>query len=96
MSISVLLLALLHVFTAQECIRAETHTATVIVNWCSQPVTATLSEPIGHCINVGCKSSHRKYVPLEEVNWGKQICNYSAQSVLLHACSMLQGKGEYH
>lgn len=69
--ISFLVLGLLHIAAARECIRSETYAISVTVNWCSQPVTATFSEPIGYCINARCKSSHRIYSPFEEVNWGK-------------------------
>lgn len=60
--ILLMMLAALHAGALEECIRVETtEPAMFDVDWCSQPVTTTLPEPIGYCANARCRSSHKTH-----------------------------------
>lgn len=48
---------------------------TVNVNWCSQPVIATLPESVGYCANAKCKSSHVIHTKIKKVIQGKHFCS---------------------
>lgn len=63
---------LLHVATAQKCIRIQSSASVKVnVDWCSEPVTATLPTPIGYCANARCVSYHRLHIPTGQVKRGK-------------------------
>jgi len=61
---------------AQDCIRQQTTAVKVKVNnWCNnKPADAVLSNPVGYCANVKCKSSHRTHYDTGGVTRGKYAC----------------------
>ena len=68
------MLLLVHIVVAQNCIRQQATAVKVNVNWCNQPATAVLSTPIGYCANVKCKSSHRTHYDTGGVKRGMYVC----------------------
>jgi len=75
--VSFALFVLLQVSMAQgpDCIRIEEGPKPIklSVNWCSQPVTATLAGPIGYCTNARCRSSHKVHLPTDQVTRGESF-----------------------
>lgn len=69
------MLLLVHTIVAQDCIRQTTTAIKVKVSWCSQLADAVLSNPIGYCANVKCKSSHKTHYDVEEVIRGMYRVN---------------------
>jgi len=85
--ISFVLLVLLQIAIAQQSdcrLIQGPNKVTLNVNWCSQPVIATLPEEyIGYCSNARCKSSHEVHRNTERVTRGKQFALFSRHMYML-------------
>lgn len=70
--ISLLILVAFYFGAVQGCIRIESNEPALFdVEWCTEPVSVALPEPIGYCTNAKCRSSHKTHTsPRENITIG--------------------------
>ena len=73
----IILLMTFYVTADDECLRVETYSYKIDVDWCPIPITVTLPEKVGYCTNARCRSSHMTHDARENITIGKiQLAAY--------------------
>lgn len=69
--IFLMMLIALYICTAEECIRVNgANYATFNVEWCTEPISVHLPEPIGYCTNARCRSFHKTHGKSDNITQG--------------------------